>query len=100
MASDSHYTSKLACSLNNLRKQDQLCDVIIKVSERAFPAHKNVLAASSKYFMAMFTHGFKEKTENEITIDGKPEIFEVLLEYAYTGNSSQIGITEAEFMLE
>ena len=87
MASHSDYTAKLASSMKELRKQDQLCDEIIWVSERSFPAHKNVLAASSKYFMAMFTHGFEEKTESVVTIiDGKPEIFEVLLEYAYTGD--------------
>ena len=86
MSSSSDYTSKLAGSLNDLRKQGLLCDVTIKVAGRSFPSHKNILAASSSYFMAMFTHGFKENAESEITIDGKPEIFEVLLEYTYTGD--------------
>ncbi|XP_072051897.1 actin-binding protein IPP-like [Amphiura filiformis] len=84
-SSPSKYTSKLAGALNDLRKQKQLCDIIINVGGKAFHAHKNVLAAFSNYFLAMFTSGFREATENEVNIDGKAEIFEDLLEYVYTG---------------
>ncbi|XP_072014301.1 kelch-like protein 12 [Amphiura filiformis] len=69
----------------DLRKQNKLCDVTINVGGRAFHAHKNVLAVRSCYFLAMFTSGFKESTQNEINIDGKAEIFEKLLDFAYTG---------------
>ena len=81
----SRHISKLSQALNDLRKENQLCDIVIKVGGRAFSAHKAVLAACSSYFMAMFTSGFKESTESEINIEGKAEIFEILLEYAYTG---------------
>ena len=80
------YAVKLASALNDLRKQSQLCDVVVNISGRAFHAHKAVLAASSTYFMSMFTSGFKESTESEVTIEGNPDIFQTLLEYAYTGN--------------
>ena len=63
----------------------QLCDVVIHVGGEAFHAHKAVLAATSSYFMAMFTSGFKESTEKEIQLQGDAEIFKVLLQYAYTG---------------
>ena len=82
----SDYTSKLTGTLNELRKQNQLCDIVIHVGGKAFPAHKAVLAASSRYFMAMFTAGYKESSENEIKIDGHAEVFEILLEFAYTGS--------------
>ena len=85
MAFSFDYPRKLSQALNNLRKQNQLCDITINVSGRSFQAHKNVLAASSSYFMAMFTSGFKESSESEISIDGDPKIFEVLLEFIYTG---------------
>ncbi len=80
------YTKKLTSLLNEMRKENELCDIIINVGGRQFPAHKGILAASSNYFRGMFVHGFKESSETEIKIDGKPEIFEILLEYAYTGH--------------
>ena len=80
------YRSKLADSLNALRSDNQLCDICIKVGVRSFNAHKAVLAASSSYFKAMFTSGFKESSESEISIDGDPDSFQVLLDYAYTGD--------------
>ena len=85
MASSYGYPGKLSQALNKLRKQNQLCDITINISGRSFKAHKNVLAACSSYFMAMFTSGFKESSESEISIDGDPDVFEVLLEFIYTG---------------
>ena len=79
------HVGKLSQALNDMRKENQLCDIVIRVGGRAFSAHKAVLAACSSYFMAMFTSGFKESTESEINIEGKAEIFELLLEHAYTG---------------
>ena len=50
----------LGTSLNDMRKQNTFCDVIIHVGGKSFSAHKTVLAASCSYFMTMFTSGFKE----------------------------------------
>ncbi|XP_072027827.1 kelch-like protein 28 [Amphiura filiformis] len=79
------YPRQLSQALNDLREENQLCDIIINVGGRAFNAHKAVLAASSSYFKAMFTSGFKESTEKEISIEGNPDVFKVLIHYAYTG---------------
>ncbi|XP_072041306.1 kelch-like protein 28 [Amphiura filiformis] len=79
------YPGQLSQALNDLREENQLCDIIINVGGRAFNAHKAVLAASSSYYKAMFTSGFKESTEKEINIEGNPGIFKVLIHYAYTG---------------
>lgn len=52
---DSHAKSILT-TMNNLRKVNKLCDVILKVDGKEFPAHRVVLAACSDYFCAMFTN--------------------------------------------
>ncbi|XP_072024666.1 kelch-like protein 38 [Amphiura filiformis] len=68
------------------KKKKTLCDVAIKVQDTTFHAHKIVLAATSKYFQAMFTSGFKESEHSEATIsDGEPDTFKVLLDFAYSG---------------
>ncbi|XP_072020910.1 kelch-like protein 25 [Amphiura filiformis] len=79
------YVKELTKALNDLRKENQLCDIVINVGERAFNAHRGVLAASSSYFKAMLTSGFTEANQDVITIDGKAEHFEMLLQYIYTG---------------
>ncbi len=79
------YTKRLTKSLNDQRKENQLCDVVINVGGKAFHAHKNVLAAGSSYFLAMFTSGFREAAESEVNIAGKAEIFEFILDFVYTG---------------
>ena len=82
----SDYLTNLAGALNEQRKENKLCDIIINIGDRSFPAHKAVLAASSRYFNAMFTSGFKESTADEVKIDADPEVFENLLEFIYSGN--------------
>lgn len=41
--------------LDELRQQNQLCDVRIRVGNREYVAHRAVLAATSPYFRGMFT---------------------------------------------
>ena len=53
---DSHAKSILT-TMNNLRKENTLCDVQLRVEDKNFAAHRIVLAACSDYFCAMFTHG-------------------------------------------
>ena len=55
---DSHAKSILT-TMNNLRKCNTLCDVILRVGDKDFPVHRIVLAACSDYFCAMFTHGVR-----------------------------------------
>ncbi|XP_072035241.1 kelch-like protein 15 [Amphiura filiformis] len=85
MASSWEYPKELVRGLNNLREQNQLCDVIISVGGKSFHAHKTVLAATGDYFLEMFTSGFRESSENMIKIDGSAAAFEILLNFAYTG---------------
>ena len=86
MLNSTEYSTKLGQSLNKQRKENKFCDVVIKMAGKSFPAHKSVLASASKhYFNTMFNSRFRESTENEINIEGDPEIFEVLLKFIYTG---------------
>ena len=55
---DFHVT--LAEGLKQLMMKKRLCDVAIICDREQFYAHKNVLAASSEYFHAMFAGGMSE----------------------------------------
>ena len=64
----------------------QLSDVVFKIGVREFSAHKNILAARSEVFAAMFQRPKKKTLTNRITIqDVEPEVFQELLRFIYTG---------------
>ncbi|XP_072035240.1 kelch-like protein 25 [Amphiura filiformis] len=94
------YLEELVRGLNNLREQNQLCDVIISVGGKSFHAHKTVLAATGDYFLAMFTSGFRESSDKKIKIDGSAAAFEILLNFAYTGEvaNSQVSACSYEVL--
>ncbi|XP_067411392.1 zinc finger and BTB domain-containing protein 4 [Emydura macquarii macquarii] len=48
--SDAAHSGSLLLQLNEQRLRGQFCDVIVIAEDTKFPAHKNVLAASSPYF--------------------------------------------------
>ncbi len=50
-------TCRSMCTLN-IGKEGVLCDVTIVCGSSEFPCHRNVLAACSPFFMAMFTSRF------------------------------------------
>lgn len=55
--------------MNNLRKVNKLCDVVLQVDGEEFPAHRVVLAACSDYFCAMFTNEVSNKSKMFILDD-------------------------------
>ncbi|XP_072017054.1 uncharacterized protein [Amphiura filiformis] len=75
----------LFTGLKQLQVDKTFCDVTIKVGSKEFRAHKNILAASSGYFKTMFASGFREAGAAEILVEGESDIFEVLLDYMYSG---------------
>ncbi|KAG7263808.1 hypothetical protein CRUP_006576 [Coryphaenoides rupestris] len=84
-ASD-RYARLILAQMNRMRLRADFCDVRLRVGERAFQVHRLVLAASSPYFCALFSGGMKEADKEEVHILGvEAGIFEVLLDFIYTG---------------
>ncbi|KAM4810078.1 kelch-like ECH-associated protein 1A [Rhinophrynus dorsalis] len=84
-----HHTSNAFEKMDELRRNNQLCDVLIRVSyngqEEDFYVHKVVLASCSPFFRAMFTNNFRECHAREVTIkDICPIVMQKLIEFAYT----------------
>lgn len=91
-----NHASKAFEKMDELRRNNQLCDVLIKVNcngqEEDFPAHRVVLASCSPFFRAMFSNNFRECQAKEITIkDMCPLVMQRLIEFAY---SSRITVGE------
>jgi len=93
-------------NLNLLRKQKELCDVILLIGQSQIPAHRAVLSGKTKhtcqiafksflvwflflacspYFRAMFTGELAESRQTEIIIHDVDEYaMELLIEFCYT----------------
>ncbi|XP_078593904.1 kelch-like protein 24 [Branchiostoma floridae x Branchiostoma japonicum] len=88
---DTHSTALLQ-GLQELRSDNLLVDVILCVSGKEIPCHRNVLAACSGYFRAMFCNGHRESKEHKVTIhEASASALQLLVDYAYT---SKVTITE------
>ncbi|XP_053287791.1 POZ-, AT hook-, and zinc finger-containing protein 1 isoform X1 [Pleuronectes platessa] len=83
----SKHSAEMLHNLNVQRKDGgRFCDVVLRVGEDSFPAHKAVLAACSEYFESVFgrqTEGDGDARELEMhTIS--PKVFKDILDFAYT----------------
>ncbi|XP_056607593.1 POZ-, AT hook-, and zinc finger-containing protein 1 isoform X1 [Triplophysa dalaica] len=83
----SKHSAEMLHNLNTQRKDGgRFCDVILRVGEESFPAHKAVLAACSEYFEAVFScqavDGGEGKELEMHTIS--PKVFRDILDFAYT----------------
>jgi len=75
--------------LEEVFKNKEFSDVIVKCGSIKFDCHKVFLASSSPVFKAMFNTQMKEKISNEVHIDDvKPDVMAVLLQFLYTGKVS------------
>lgn len=89
---DEHLTSTSAIPQTTLvRNMKQLCnqpvfsDIILRVQNEEFQAHRAILATQSPVFKAMFEHDMREKEDGIVDIqDTSAEIFTLFLEYCYT----------------
>ncbi|RPA75126.1 hypothetical protein BJ508DRAFT_418290 [Ascobolus immersus RN42] len=76
-------TSALAALLLN----PEYADFTIKVEDKVFPAHKNVVCSQSEFFKLALRGGFREAEEATVTItDESAKTIHRLLTYLYTGN--------------
>ena len=74
-------------TMNNLRKDKIMCDILLTVDDREIFAHKLVLVSTIPYFYAMFTSDLVESKQSNITLkDMDASAVEALIEFAYTAN--------------
>jgi len=96
----SDYPAKLLASLQELRCEEQLCDLELYSSVDSQPilANKNIVAAATPYFQAMFTSGLMEsearqyrgqdmrKCRQKLVLQGLDHsTLEALVDFMYTG---------------
>lgn len=86
LLSSDRYASLILAQMNKMRLRSNFCDVGLQVGSRVFKAHRLVLAASSPYFAALFSGGLREADKDEVQLIGvDTEVFEILLDFIYTG---------------
>ncbi|KAM9494994.1 kelch-like protein 10 [Clarias gariepinus] len=75
----------IACNIfNELRLENNLCDVLFKVNDAEFHGHKIILCGCSPYFRVLFTHGCYPPDKFQYNIPGvSSEIMELIMEYVY-----------------
>ena len=72
-------------SMDQLRRNEELCDVELVVDSQCFRAHRVVLAATSMYFRAMFCRQMAESGQRRIVIQGvEAEALAALIKFSYT----------------
>lgn len=92
LSKDETHHERFLARMLELRNDDRFSDVLIRAEDSQFPAHRIVLAASSPYFLAMFTSNLEESKQRVVTIQNIPAaVMKLLLDYCYT---SVISITE------
>ncbi|ESO08162.1 hypothetical protein HELRODRAFT_98278 [Helobdella robusta] len=70
-----------------LRKNRELCDVVLIVGQKKIFGHRVILSACSPYFHAMFTGELAESRQTEVTIrDVDENAMELLLDFCYTSS--------------
>lgn len=99
--SNAQFPFKVLANLNKLREQSRFCDVEIVAGGTTFNAHRAVLSAASAYFEAMFRPelGLNEGKQKSVilhTIDG--DIFQILLDFIYTGRCEIIQTNVQELL--
>ncbi|XP_078491620.1 kelch-like protein 2 [Ciona intestinalis] len=67
LTSNKHFEFVMAM-LGRQRLNERYCDVTLVVEDQTFPAHRAILAASSKYFDRMFYSQMSEQFNNKIQI--------------------------------
>ena len=72
-------------SLNDMRLQSLLCDVVLVVNDVEIAAHRSVLASVSPYFYAMFTGEMAEAEQERVCMHSiDPKALALLVQFAYS----------------
>ncbi|KAL5460466.1 hypothetical protein EMCRGX_G033917 [Ephydatia muelleri] len=71
--------------IQQMRRDGKLCDVILEVDGKTLPAHRLVLASSSRYFYSMFAGDMCETRQNVVRLNDVEYLaMKLLVEFAYT----------------
>ncbi|XP_077993440.1 kelch repeat and BTB domain-containing protein 8-like [Glandiceps talaboti] len=82
---DVQHLPNVLSGLKEMYEDQDLVDVKLLVDRDEYPCHRVVLAASSPYFRAMFTHDVTESRKDQIRINGvESESMRLIIQYAYT----------------
>ncbi|XP_030625337.1 zinc finger and BTB domain-containing protein 39 [Chanos chanos] len=84
----SGHAARLLSELNRCRLSRLLCDVILRVGGRTFPAHRAVLACAGTHFHTLFSRCSPGQTGAPATFSldfVSPANFEKVLTFIYTG---------------
>lgn len=85
--SDSHQQNILK-RFNQLRKQEQLCDITLVVDDVHFKAHRALLAASSDYFTLRFTAA-DQVSQDVLQLAGMAApVFAMVMDFIYSAKVS------------
>ncbi|KAK3089663.1 hypothetical protein FSP39_005461 [Pinctada imbricata] len=96
---DPNYGRELLRNLNSLRHSNMFTDATLYIQHEELYCHRNILAASSPYFRAMFTHNLREGTKSEVQFeDVSPWTLKRIIDYVYTGKL-EITIDNAQELL-
>lgn len=89
---DSAHPHTVLSKLNEQRSQGLFCDVTIVVEDVKFRAHKNILAASSRYFRnALTTHDAWSAGQVLELMDLKSDVFASILNFIYCSKVTSCG---------
>ncbi|GFN94185.1 actin-binding protein ipp [Plakobranchus ocellatus] len=85
-ASPPGYSRCLLKNLEHLWNESVFCDITLLIGRQKFQAHRNILAAASSFFKAMFLSGMEEQHQNEIELhELSADIFQAVMRFIYTG---------------
>ena len=71
--------------IQQMRRDGKLCDVILEVEGKTLPAHRLVLASSSRYFYSMFAGDMCETRQKVVRLNDIEYLaMKLLVEFTYT----------------
>ncbi|KAH9364046.1 hypothetical protein HPB48_016384 [Haemaphysalis longicornis] len=82
---------RLSQDFGHLLASRRFSDVVLSVEGKDIHAHKNILAARSPVFAAMFEHDMKGEEQGRVEItDCSFEVFREVVEFIYTGGAPKL----------
>ncbi|XP_076895009.1 BTB/POZ and MATH domain-containing protein 3-like [Bidens hawaiensis] len=79
------HPSDMAQNLNSLLETETGCDIVLRVGDQTFKAHKSILAARSPVFRARFFGNDPDIAGDQVELkDVEPSIFKAMLLFIYS----------------